>query len=129
MWNCLINLEGNPKCSRLFQLPGPLSPSARIIFNQDKKFKLIVRSQKLEKSSLKCIRPLGTKPRDSTQELSLLLRLKKKHCYIDRKHRSVVTLIRKPPLVPKAAKTRGGFLIKSSKIPPKIGTFGGRRRF
>ena len=81
VWNCLINLEENPKCSRLFQLPGPLSPSARIIFNQDKFFKLIVRSQKLEKSSLKCIRPLGTKPRDSTQELSLLLRLKKTLLY------------------------------------------------
>mgnify|MGYP003717950957 CR=1 FL=1 len=37
---------------------------------------------------------------------------------------SVVTLIRKPPLVPNAAKTRGGFLIKSPKSPKNFGAFG-----
>ena len=37
---------------------------------------------------------------------------------------SVVTLIRKPPLVLRPAKTRGGVLIKRPKIPKKIGAFG-----
>ena len=37
---------------------------------------------------------------------------------------SVVTLIRPPPLVPKAAKTRGVFLLKVPKSPKILGAFG-----
>ena len=36
----------------------------------------------------------------------------------------MVIIIRKPPLVPNAAKTRGGFLIKSPKFPKMFGAFG-----
>ena len=60
----IVNYNGNLRKSLLFQLPALLSPSSSNIFDQDKFFKLVVRPQKLEKSSFKCIRPLRSKPRN-----------------------------------------------------------------